>query len=34
MTVDATDAPTGRTFRLATWNMNHWQTPVERQAEA
>jgi hypothetical protein len=34
MTVDATDAPTGRTFRLATWNMNHWQTPVERRAEA
>jgi endonuclease/exonuclease/phosphatase family metal-dependent hydrolase len=34
MTVDATDAPAGRTFRLATWNMNHWQTPVERRAEA
>ena len=34
MTVDATDAPAGRTFRLATWNMNHWQTPVERRAQA
>jgi hypothetical protein len=34
MTVDVTDAPAGRTFRLATWNMNHWQTPVERRAEA
>ena len=34
MTVDATDARAGRTFRLATWNMNHWQTPVERRAEA
>jgi endonuclease/exonuclease/phosphatase family metal-dependent hydrolase len=34
MTVDATDAPAGRTFRLATWNMNHWQTPTERRAEA
>ena len=34
MTAEATDAPAGRTFRLATWNMNHWQTPVERRAEA
>ena len=34
MTADATDAPAGRAFRLATWNMNHWQTPVERRAEA
>jgi endonuclease/exonuclease/phosphatase family metal-dependent hydrolase len=34
MTAEATDAPAGRTFRLATWNMNHWQTPGERRAEA
>src|SRR5674476_1368000 len=34
MTAEAADAPAGRTFRLATWNMNHWQTPVERRAEA
>jgi hypothetical protein len=34
MTADAPDAPAGRAFRLATWNMNHWQTPVERRAEA
>jgi hypothetical protein len=31
---DARELPAGRTLRLATWNMNHWQTPPERRAEA
>ncbi len=34
MTVDVADSSAGRTLRLATWNMNHWQTPPERRAEA
>jgi hypothetical protein len=34
MTDGATEPPAGRTFRLATWNMNHWETPVERRAQA
>lgn len=33
MTVESTDTPAGRHFRLATWNMNHWQTSGDRRAE-
>ena len=34
MPEDAREVPAGRTLRLATWNMNHWQTPPQRRAEA
>ena len=32
MTVDRTDSPSATPFRIATWNMNHWQQPPERRA--
>ena len=34
MPEDAVAPTAGRPFRLATWNMNHWQTPPDRRAEA
>lgn len=34
MTIDSPRDPAGKTLRLATWNMNHWQTPAQRRAEA
>ena len=34
MTDEPGDAAPGRPFRLVTWNMNHWQQPAERRAEA
>jgi hypothetical protein len=33
MPEDAVAPDAGRPFRLASWNMNHWQTPPERRTE-
>lgn len=34
MSVEPGPVPPGRPFRLATWNMNHWQQPADRRADA
>lgn len=32
VTGDRTDSPSATPFRIATWNMNHWQQPTDRRA--